>query len=114
MKCNTGLFAPRDPRLHRDKIQLIDRLSFLLVAIHLIRSRDVCVTFEVTRVRCSLVLSLSFFSRSSHPPSRLTYVRSPYPTQEKKMFSNQLDYCLDFSRASLSTLSIATRRDLLR
>lgn len=48
----------RTPRssLHRDKIQLIDRLSLLSVVIHLIRSRDVCVTFEVTRVRCSLAL----------------------------------------------------------
>lgn len=86
MKCNTGLFAPRDPRLHRDKIQLIDRLSFLLVAIHLIRSRDVCVTFEVTRVRCSLVLSLSFFlALPTLLPDSLMFDRR-IPRKKKRCF----------------------------
>lgn len=105
-KMQHGVLRTPGSSLHRDKIQVIDRLSLLSVVIHLIRSRDVCVTFEVTRVRCSLAFSLS------PPPSlsssfQLNCVRLPYPMQEKKdAFEPVRLLPRFFSRVSLSTLSL--------
>lgn len=122
MKCNIGLFASRDLRLHRDKIQLIDRLSLLLVAIHLIRSRDVCVTFEVTRVRCSLVLSLSL-SFSLFPPSFPTHLRSIAVSDARKkdvfkpvrllprFFSRLSIYPISSYSTRPTSLTIVARKD---
>lgn len=100
----------RTPRssLHRDKIQLIDRLSLLPVVIHLIRSRDVCVTFEVTRVRCSLALP----PPPLFPPLSPTHLRSITVSDARKKDAFEPVRLLPrfFSRPSLSTLSLASRQ----